>query len=256
MTGRVEVEQDGTVRTILITNPATRNALDDTGRRALLGALEGANADPGCRAVVLAGAGPTFCSGGDIASMPVAEAAIAARMGELHAILRQLVAGPTPIVTAIEGVAFGSGMSLVAASDHVVAASDARLCAPFPRLGLVADVGLLWTLPRRVGWGRARSLVLRATEVSGPEARDIGLADEVVAPGAARARAEVVAAELAGLAPRALAEAKRLLLAGAQPLAGFLDEELDAQQGLLATDDFGEGRAAFYERRPASFTGS
>lgn len=254
--GRVEVERVGAVRTVVIANPATRNALDDDARRALLRALEDANADPGCRAIVLTGAGATFCSGGDIGSMPVAEAAVAARMGELHAIVAQLLAGATPVVAAVEGVAFGSGLSLVAASDHVVVADDARFCAPFPRLGLVADVGLLWTLPRRIGWGRARSIVLRAREVGAAEAHEIGLADEVVAPGAARERAEAVAAELAELAPRALAEAKRLLLAGVEPLAGFLEAELGAQRGLLATDDFAEGRTAFYERRRATFTGA
>jgi enoyl-CoA hydratase/carnithine racemase len=248
------------VWTVTIANPATRNALDDPTRKALLAALDEAMAPStsydDCRVVVLTGEGSTFCAGGDLPSMPTDDSdAIAARMGELHRIAELILGGPRPVVAAVEGAAYGSGLSLAAASDVVVAAHDARFCAPFTRVGVAPDVGLLWTLPRRIGLGRARLMALSADPVPAEEAATMGLVERVVEPGRALTEATELARTLAERAPLALAAAKRLLLAGAAPVEQALAGELEEQAQLLASADFAEGRRAFFERRPAEFEG-
>jgi len=235
---------DDGVWTITITNPVARNALDDETRRALLGALYDAMDAPAgeCRAVVLTGEGSTFCAGGDLRSMSTDDRpAIAARMGELHRIADLLLRGPRPVVAAVEGAAYGSGLSMVAASDVVVAASDARFCAPFTRVGVAPDVGVLWALPRRVGMGRAREMALLA---------------EPVGAGEALAAALDVARKLAARAPLAVAATKRMLVESAGPLEAVLAAELEEQARLLGSADFAEGRTAFFDGRAPEFGGN
>jgi enoyl-CoA hydratase/carnithine racemase len=258
--GTVTTTRDGGVWTVTIANPAKRNALDDPTRKALLAALDEAmspsTAYDDCRVVVLTGEGSTFCAGGDLPSMPTDDvAAITARMGELHRIAELILRGPRPVIAAVEGAAYGSGLSLVAASDVVIAARDARFCAPFTRVGVAPDVGLLWSLPRRIGVGRARLMALSAEPVPAQGAATMGLVERVVEPGEALAAATELAGTLAERAPLALAATKRLVLAGAAPVEAALASELEEQIRLLASADFAEGRRAFFERCPAEFRG-
>ena len=258
-TSRGDGAGDDGVWTITITNPVARNALDDETRRALLGALYDAMDAPAgeCRAVVLTGEGSTFCAGGDLRSMSTDDRpAIAARMGELHRIADLLLRGPRPVVAAVEGAAYGSGLSMVAASDVVVAASDARFCAPFTRVGVAPDVGVLWALPRRVGMGRAREMALLAEPVGAGEAAAMGLVDRLVAPGEALAAALDVARKLAARAPLAVAATKRMLVESAGPLEAVLAAELEEQARLLGSADFAEGRTAFFDGRAPEFGGN
>lgn len=255
--GTARTARDGGVWTITIANPAKRNALDDPTRKALLAALDEAMTADDCRVVVLTGEGPTFCAGGDLPSMPTDDVpAIAARMGELHRIAERLLEGPRPVVAAVEGAAYGSGLSMVAAADVVVAARDARFCAPFTKVGVAPDVGLLWSLPRRIGLGRARQMALFGDPITADDAVRIGLVERLVEPGHATALAIDLARQLCDRAPLALAATKRLVLAGAGPLQSVLAGELVEQQALLGTADFDEGRRAFFERRPAKFGGT
>lgn len=254
--GRALAVADGAVSTVTISNPAKRNALDDATRRSLLHVLRSTTADPECHVVVLRGDGATFCAGGELASMPTTDtAAIAVRMGELHDILRTILNSRQIFVAAVEGYAFGSGLSLVSACDHVVAAADAKFCASFAKVGVVADVGLLWTLPRRLGTGRALEVALFAATHGAHDTVLNGLIDAVVEPGTAVAGATARARQLAAGAPLALAAAKRLARRTVE-LEPFLADELAAQRTLLGTADFDEGRRAFFERRPPRFNGA
>lgn len=177
-------------------------------------------------------------------------------MGELHRIAELLLAGPRPVVAAVEGAAYGSGLSMVAAADVVVAARDARFCAPFTKVGVAPDVGLLWSLPRRIGLGRARQMALFGDPIPADEAVRVGLVERLAEPGHAVALAVELAGQLADRAPLALAATKRLVLAGAGPVEQVLAGESEEQQRLLGTVDFAEGRRAFFERRPADFRGA
>ncbi len=170
-----------------------------------------------------------------------------------HGPLLRITDSSRPYVAAVEGVAYGAGLSLALACDHIVATPDTRFCVPFVHVGLAPDLGLLWTLPRRVGLGRARDMMLGAEPVDGAEAMRIGLADRLAAPGEALAAAVGRAEVFARGAPAALAATKAALRHAGASLAAMLDFEAATQTMLLGTQDHAEGKAAFVERRPAVF---
>jgi enoyl-CoA hydratase/carnithine racemase len=252
----VLIDDDGPVRTFTLHEPARRNPLSVPLRRELRAALEAAHADAGCRALVVTGAGTAFSSGGDLASMPRNDRADARdRLHLVADVISLVVEGPLPVVAAVEGAALGAGTSLAAACDQVVAGRSARFGAIFGRVGLVADSGLTWTLPRRVGPGPARRMLLRGQVVGAEEAHALGLVDDLVDDGEALAAARAIAAELAAAAPLATAATKRLLAHPPATLAETLHAEECAQVELFETADFAEGNDAFFEKRPPVFRG-
>ena len=114
--------------------------------------------EPDVGAVLLAGEGPHFCVGADVAALAGAGAeaadpgaAVRALAGELHDLVRALAEVPVPVVAAVRGWAAGAGMSLALAADVAVAGVSTRLRPAYPAIGLSPDGGLTWTLPRAVG---------------------------------------------------------------------------------------------------------
>ncbi|MDL5158129.1 enoyl-CoA hydratase/isomerase family protein [Actinomycetospora termitidis] len=256
MTGPLQVHDDGPVRVLTFDVPERRNAITVPLRRELRAALEAAHADETCRALVVTGAGKHFSSGGDISSMPQGDRADARdRLHLVADVISLLVEGPLPVVAAVEGAAVGAGTSVVAACDYVVAARGSRYGAIFGRIGLVADSGLFWTLPRKVGAGPARRLLLRGNIIDADEAHRLGLVDELVDDGSALAVAIDRAKEMAEAAPLALAATKRILADPPATLAQTLHAEETAQVAMFETEDFTEGRAAFLEKRSPVFRG-
>jgi 2-(1,2-epoxy-1,2-dihydrophenyl)acetyl-CoA isomerase len=251
------VERDGTghddpldgVRRVRIDNPEKRNALDDDTRARLLVDLEDAIADPTCDVILLSGAGGTICAGGDLPSMPEEIELIRARLAGSHRIVRLLVAGPKPVVAAVEGAAFGSGMALAAAADVVVAARGARFGCVFGRFALIPDSGLLWSLPQRVGEARARRLALTNAVLTGEEALALGLADHLCDDGGAEDAALAIAASIREHASPAVAATKALFALRAHDLDELLDLEMDQQSTLLAAEGFKARRDAFFGKR-------
>ncbi len=251
---RLVEERDGAVLVLTLDYPARRNALAMPLRMAMLAALETALADRTIRAVVLTGAGGHFCSGGDISGMDVADALAAReRMRRSHALVRLMVGGALPIVAAVEGWCVGGGLSLACACDTIVAAEDARFGAGFGKIGLMPDLGLPFTLPLRIGQGRARQMFLYHTQVTAAEAERMGLVDAVVPKGHALATAMEKARVLAAQAPAPMALTKQILAEG---LDRALEDERHFQSTLFLTADSQEGRAAFLEKRAASFKGA
>jgi 2-(1,2-epoxy-1,2-dihydrophenyl)acetyl-CoA isomerase len=248
------VERDGTatgdgaerVRRVTIDNPGKRNALDGVTRARLLADVEDAVADASCDVILLTGAGGTFCSGGDLPSMPEDIEQIRARLADSHRIVRLLMAGPKPVVAAVEGAAFGSGMALASAADVVVAARGARFGCVFGRFALIADTGLLWSLPQRVGEARARRLALTNAVLTAEEAEAIGLADHLCEDGEAEHAALEIATSIQEQTSPAVAVTKALFATRPRDLDALLDLEMDEQSTLLAADDFKARRDAFF----------
>ncbi|MGW5417086.1 enoyl-CoA hydratase/isomerase family protein [Actinomadura geliboluensis] len=253
--GEVSVEDVGAVRVFRLNRPGKRNAFTMESMAVLQGRLEEALDDPGVRAFVLTGSEGTFCAGVDIAVLHNATVASTHdNLVALHRTVRTLAAGRKPVVAAVEGHAVGAGLSLALACDLVVAAEDATFRCAFPRLGLMADLGLLWSLPHRVGYGMARRMLLLDEPVRGAEAVDAGLADYRAQPGEALERAMEIARVLAEQPQSAVAFTKAMLAAGPQGLDAVLRQEASDQALLHGTDDFHEGVRAFTERRPPVFT--
>lgn len=250
-TDPVLVSRDGAIVTLTLNWPERRNALSVAMRHRLADAIEEAEADRSVRALILTGTGEHFCAGGDLTGMHVESVAEGReRMRHAHRLIRLMVAARMPIVAAIEGWCAGAGISLACASDHVVAGAEAKFLASFGKVGLLPDLGLLHTLPARVGQARAREMLLFAEAVDAPRAEAIGLADRVVPAGTALAAARERAAVLGALAPMTLALTKAVLADG---LEEALARERDLQSALYLTPDHAEGKAAFLEKRPPRF---
>lgn len=243
----------GATAILTLDYPARRNALAIPMRAALAEAFDRLEADAALRCVVLTGGGGNFSAGGDISGMDVTDfAAGRERFRLTHRLVRTMISSRLPIISAVEGWAVGAGLALALCTDTVVAASDSRFMAGFGGIGLVADFGLLHTLPKRIGEGRARQMLLHGDRVDATRAEAIGLIDRVVPPGTALETAMAMAENLARAAPLPIAMTKSYL---AQGLADALEWERNAQSALFLTADHAEGKAAFLAKRPPSFTG-
>lgn len=223
-------------------------------RQALIDAFESMESDRAIRAVVITGAGGTFCAGGDISGMDATDLlAGRERFRTTHKLVRLLIKSRLPIIAAIEGHAVGAGLSVALCCDTIIAATDAKLAAGFGRVGLVADLGLLHTLPARIGQGRARQVFLYGETMTGEAAERIGLVDHLVPKGEALSAALERARLFAAAAPIPIALTKQYLAAG---LDAALDWEREVQSSLFLTADHAEGRAAFLGKRAPIFSGS
>jgi enoyl-CoA hydratase/carnithine racemase len=208
------------------------------------------------RVIVLTGAGPIFCSGGDISTMERQSPEITRpRTDAAQRVIRAIWQGGKPVVGAIEGAAIGAGLSLALACDRIIAASDAQFGAGFIGVGLAGDMGIFASLPSRVGRAAAKYMLMKPSRVPASEALAIGLVDRLAEPGAALQAALEEARDLAESAPLALAAVKALFSRGPLNPFDLLDLEVEQQILLWDTDDFAEGVAAFHDRRLPNFQG-
>jgi 2-(1,2-epoxy-1,2-dihydrophenyl)acetyl-CoA isomerase len=250
----VTEERAGAVAILTLSKPERRNALSMQMRRELLAALERVASDGQVRAIVLTGAGGHFCSGGDLADLDVPDiTAGRERFGITHDIVRRLVRSSKPVVGAVEGGCAGAGLSLALCCDTIVAAEDAKLAASFVKVGLIPDLGLIYTLPARVGEGRARQIMFYGEAIAVADAAAMGLIDHVVPAGTARTAALARAQTLTALPPLPVAAMKSHL---AQGLEAALAWEKEVQAMLFLSADHAEGKAAFLEKRLPSFRGA
>ena len=257
MTKLVEVTRDGRTTILMLSAPHRRNAISVEMRKELLEALTKAHHDTDVRAIILTGNGAHFCAGGDLSAAHASApdpARTEANVRILQDIVR-LITGPKPVMAAVEGAAFGAGMSLAVACDFVFAGESAHFAASFAKVGLCADAGLTWLLPQRVGLARSRRLMISGDVVGSAEALAIGLADELTADGEALIVAKDRARRICELAPLSIEAVKAALCNQPSSFEAALDLELKSQVRLVSSADYIEGRTAFIEKRVASFRG-
>jgi enoyl-CoA hydratase/carnithine racemase len=260
MTALVNRRTQGDVVILTLNAPEVRNAMSLAMRKELLEALREAMASPDSRVVVLTGAEGHFCSGGQIqpsngaGTEPDPQRTLQ-NISLLHDIVRILAVGAKPTVAAVEGSAYGAGLSLAAACDYLVAGENARFCASFGKIGLMPDTGLIWSLPQRVGPTRARDIMLSGRVVDAQEAGATGLANVVVPNIKVIDTALGIADNLVKMAPLALATMKTVLARGPESLEKVLSAEAELQPMLTLTQDYAEGKMAFKEKRPPVFRG-
>lgn len=180
------LDRIGATAVLTLNRPEQRNALDLELRAALSDAVAEVRDDRSVRAVVLTGAAGHFCAGGDVKGMATGDGPRDVfegreRIRKIHRWFDELVDLEKPVIAAVDGVAFGGGLSMALAADFVLASPRATFCAVFARLGYVPDMGAMYLLPRAIGLSRAKEMVFSARVVGAPEALAIGLAHEVVA---------------------------------------------------------------------------
>lgn len=244
---------DGVARLVL-SRPHVRNALNAQMRAEIPAAIRLAQQD--ARALVITGAGDSFCSGQDLGDGAAALDIERVLRDEYTPMLRAIYDCPIPTLAAVNGAAAGAGANLALAADVVIAAEGAQFVQAFSRIGLIPDAGGTYWLPRQVGFARAMGAALFAEPVSARQAESWGMIWEAVPEGAFPAHVDARARQLAQGPTAAFVRVK-------QALRASTGNDLDAQLALEArlqgqcgqTRDFAEGVVAFMEKRPPVFEG-
>lgn len=245
--------------------PATRNALTDAMVASLGQACGIAEATPAVRALVIRGAGGTFCAGGDFSGFrrAMAEAApadgldpIAASNRRFGALLERLSALPVATIAVVEGAAMGGGCGLAACCDIVLAAGNAVFAMPEVTLGL-PPAQIAPFVAARLGQCAALRLMLTGRRITAAQALAFGLADEVLAPDALNARVQELLNELRRAEPAALRATKAILRRQREASLGdTLDHAALAFAAALRSGTATEGLTAFAAKRPAVWANS
>ncbi|HET8706240.1 MAG TPA: enoyl-CoA hydratase-related protein [Pseudomonadales bacterium] len=253
---------ENNVAEITLNRPEALNALSLELLAELAEVCSRAKAE-NARAVLITGAGRAFCAGADLGPSTLVrdkkgEIALGAGMENyFYPAMRALWSIEVPIVTAINGVAAGGGSSIALTGDIAIA-STAAVFRPSPvNIGLVPDLAATYLLPRLVGTARANGIMMLCEPISAQKALEWGMIWQVVEPGTLLDSARKTAAKLANsatLAQKAVKNSVRQSLFNDYEKQLGVEREL--QDVLGRSKDFTEGVTAFWEKRPAQFSGS
>lgn len=260
------IETADGVATVTMNRPDSLNSLNVALKEALRDAFNRLATDPACRAVVLTGAGRAFCVGQDLREhIESLEGAgeggdadpLATVRRHYNPVATLLARMPKPVVAAVNGMAAGAGAGLAFLADFRIGGPKTGFLMAFANVGLAADTGTSWTLPRLVGHAKATELLMLAQPVKADEAARLGLLTQLVDDDAkVLPTAQELAARLAAGPTVAYAQIKRELLDGAPGgLGDALEIEAEAQTTAGLTADHLESTMAFVEKRPAAFQG-
>lgn len=252
---------EGGLLTITMNRPDRRNALNPDMVRGLVEAARRAAEDYEVRAVLLKGAGGTFCVGGDVKSMAEGRAALPfeakvqnLRRGmEVSRILHQM---PKPVVAQLDGAAAGAGLSMALACDLRVASESCKITTAFAKVGYSGDYGGTFFLTQLLGSAKARELYLTSPVLTAKEACDLGIVTRVVPDAEVDAAARELALSLAQGPTVTLGYIKRNINnAETMSLEACFDAEAIHHTRCGDTDDHKEAAKAFVEKRKAEFKG-
>ena len=256
------LERRGRVGWVTLNRPKAMNAVSLEMLDAFAAVLVEIEADAGIGVVVITGAGDAFCAGADLKSMRSfteganAEAENAGYVGRFSAAMRRLELFPKPVIAAINGVTVAGGLEMLLCCDLVIAASGVRIGDGHMRYALMPGGGSSVRLPRKVGPGMAKYLLLSGDLLPAEDLVACGLVLRMVEPGALQAEVLALAEKLAGRSPLALRRMKRLVDDGLEmPLDVALRNEVATHAAHALSDDRREGLAAFVEKRAPRFTG-
>jgi 2-(1,2-epoxy-1,2-dihydrophenyl)acetyl-CoA isomerase len=262
----VKLARMGSLAVITVNRPQTRNALTPDMVSALGQAIESCR-HRSVRAVLITGTAGAFCAGADVNDL---QGHLEAGGGEalaqhLQALAEELhqrvILGirrlEKPVVAAVNGVAAGAGFSLALACDLRLASSNARFLMAYANIGVSADGGSTYLLPRLVGMGRAMEIYTASQPMSADYARELGLVNQVIPDAIFERHSLEIAARLAQGPTTAYGQVKALFdRSGDSNLESQLDAEASAIGRIALTRDFQEGIRAFTQKRRPWFQGS
>lgn len=258
MPAELLTERIGGTLVLTLSDPATRNTLSHELLAAGIESLGIAESDDDIRCVLLRGAGEHFCAGGNLHGLlerrragPPAQVRMLDHLNQFVVALR---ACPKPVIAAVEGAAAGAGFSLALACDLIVAADDARFILSHGRIGLSPDGGATWALAQALPRALLQELVWLGEPATPQQLHGWGIVGRVADRGQAVSDALRLAAQLAAMAPNALASGKQLVQrASSSSMTDQLDAERDHFVENLFHANGAEGLNAFLEKRSPRF---
>ncbi|MEP9367362.1 enoyl-CoA hydratase-related protein [Xanthobacter sp. VNH20] len=257
MSNLLQDETDGVV-TLTLNRPEAMNALSSELSRELRTAIDGLAQRPEVRVVIITGAGQrAFCAGADLKERRTLDAdekwEQRTRLWEVNEAIWRM---PQPVIAAVHGYCLGGGFELALYCDLRVAAEDAVFSFPEMTLGAYPGAGAAVVLPRLIGRGRAKEVFFTARRVKADEALSLGIVEHVVPRERLMEKAHEIADAIKKSSPLGLAGIKQMMNFGADlpfEQANELNDKL--RRPLEGTQDYLEGITAFFEKRPARFTG-
>jgi enoyl-CoA hydratase/carnithine racemase len=258
MTAPIVFELVSGVGIITLNRPDRHNAMNDEASALLGSTFQEALRNPDVRAILMRGAGKSFCSGRDTS-------VLGHRVqdeSDYHFVRRHqefrltILESPKPVVAAVKGAAIGGGCEMALAADIRVASTDLKMALPEINYGLLPDTGGTQYLTNLIGPARAKYMVMTGARIDGQTALDWGAVDFLLPPEDVDAKALQIATDIAAKPPIALAMAKSMIDQGmAGAVRSGLTQELLAQTALFKTDDYAEARAAVREGRKPVYKG-
>lgn len=258
MSAKVLYEVIDGVGVVTLNRPQVHNAMDDETAALYKEVLDAALADDRVRAVLLQGAGKSFCSGRDTTMLGHR----ARDESDYHFVLRHqqkrlaVLDSPKPFIAALKGAAIGGGCETALACDIRVSDTTLKMALPEINYGILPDTGGTQLMTALIGPSRTKYMVMTGNRIDAQTALEWGAVDFVVAPEELDARALGIAKTIAGKPPIALAMAKTMIDQGhAGAVRNGIAQELLAQTALFKTEDYTEARAALREKRAPIYRG-
>ncbi len=252
------VESSGGLCTITLNRPGSMNSLNLSAVEALAAAVNALRFDRSARVAVITGAGEkAFCSGADLKERAtLSPDQVRLFISTIRDTFTAIEALPQPVIAAVNGVALGGGTELALACDLRVASDRATLGLTEVKLAIIPGAGGTQRLPRLVGVGRAKELILTGRSVGAAEALAIGLVNRVVPAADLMKAARELADQMLSAGPVALRQAKLAINRGCETdLATGLALETAAYEAVIPTKDREEGLAAFAAKRKPVYKG-
>ncbi len=246
--------------TITLNRPDRLNALSNGMKADMLSAIRKISMpDSGVRCLLITGSGRGFCAGADLAESGLGGSASdpgANLMETYHPLLLEIAELKIPVVSAVNGVAAGAGMSIAISADIVIAAKSAYFLQAFVNIGLVPDAGSTYVLPRLIGNAKAKAMMMLGDKVPAETALEWGMIYDVVDDDTLSATATAIAQKLAKGPTQALSGIRHLIR---NSMNNSFSEQMQAeamtQRAAGRTSDCAEGVTAFLQKREANFTG-
>lgn len=255
MYNTIKYEVKDGIAYVTVNRPEAMNALNEEVLGELFDAFTAFAADGNARAAIVTGEGKAFVAGADIAQMKKLNPVQGRKMmTDGHNVMNLMESIEKPIIAAVNGFALGGGCELAMACDIRVASEKAKFGQPEVGLGIIPGFGGTQRLPRLVGRGMAKYLIMTAEMIDAAEAERIGLVEKTAAPDQLMETAEKIAKKIMSNAPIAVGTAKKVINTGYDmDIKTASTLEIESFTGPFSSDDKQEGMGAFLEKRKAEF---
>lgn len=254
----VLLKKETNVAIITMNRPESYNAITASFVKTFIEKLNEVKSDKNIRAVIITGKGKGFCAGADlkmIEGQDFTDLEVGREfMNGVHRLAKLVYHFPVPVIAGINGSCVGGGFGLALACDYMISAKSATYSMIFPNVGLVPDLGSMYTLPAKIGLPKAKRLMYTAKMLNADEAYEYGIVEQVVEDEELLDTCMKEALTIANLAPRSIRYAKTTLNeVDSMSFESLLEKEGYQQAALFQTEDFAEAVSAFNEKRQATF---